>query len=240
MSRENEIACLNFVARALSVGTIEKTNCDLKIVRAIFEKVHCNLDSSVFPDFLFDGGLIEHFLVSSSKETRKGSDYKIHEHKSKKEFKNFFAKHDNAFLSMEMRPGSFSSYSISSIYENSSYNYFVGSVKRNFYNHIESLTKSGLQHEIVIFLIEQQDGRLGVYEKDSFIKFYLLSEDKNLLNYFKNYFPLVDYVIFKSTDSVEIIDLSLIDEMIECVKENIDIRGGRKIDTVVKIYTDLW
>ena len=38
-----------------------------------------NIDSNTFPDFVIDGGGIEHFKITSSKETKKGANFKKEE-----------------------------------------------------------------------------------------------------------------------------------------------------------------
>ena len=102
-----------------------------------------------------------------------------------------------------------------------------------------SLMNSDYLDQTVIFLIEQEDARLCIYENGRFKRFYLLSEDKELLTYLKDKYPALNYVIFNSTDSVEIIDLSKVDDLIKNAKKGLDIRSGRKRDLTLKYYWDL-
>ena len=45
---------------------------DDKLFLGILEKAEPNPQKNEFPDFIFDGGFIEHFQVSAANETRKG------------------------------------------------------------------------------------------------------------------------------------------------------------------------
>lgn len=241
MARRNELDCLNLVRKAICGSSnikIERANCDLNSIRKFLNTARELSDSSKFPDFIFGCGIIEHFAVTGYKESIKGSEFKIEEFKRNKETETFFKEEDKKFLNSSRYPGTFYSVNHENIYSNSTYENFVFSFKRNFNHHLESLQKSKYMNETVIFLIEQEDARLGIYENNMFKGFYLLSEDKILLSYLKEKFPSVNYVIFNSADSVEIIDLSNIDLLLKRAKDGLDIRGGRKREHKLKIYFD--
>lgn len=239
MARKNEIDCLNNVLRILKTSNQSKNKTVLAKVISILEDARENKDSNAFPDFISSCGLVEHFIVSASKETRKGSEYKIHETNEKLAISNLIKKKDAAFLSSASSPGTMETICVQSEFNETSYGCFVSSFKRNVDNHLKSLLRVGNSKGVVVFLIEQQDGRLSIYKNDSFYKFYLLAKDKILLNYLKEIRGLVHYVVFNSADTVEIIDLSQIDSLLLNADENQDIRGGRKIDLTTKIYIDL-
>lgn len=242
MARSNELNCLNIIRSALrheKFFHVEASNCDEKVIVNVLKTIVEPQDSNRFPDFVFDGGIIEHFAVTGYKESRKGSEFKIEESKGNKETEEFFKKEDKKFIDSSRNPGTFQSVTHENTYNNSTYDDFLFSFKRNFDNHLVSLQKSKYVNEIVVFLIEQEDARLGIYENDIFNRFYLLSEDKTLLTYLKEKYPLVNYVIFNSADSVEIIDLSNIDILIKNAKTALDIRSGRKRDLTIKLYFDL-
>ena len=90
----------------------------------------------------------------------------------------------------------------------------------------------------VVFLIEQQDARMGIYVNDCFREFYLISKDKNLLLWFKNYANLIKYIVFTVVDSVEIIELSEIEDLIKTANSSMDIRGGRLISLSSMLFLD--
>lgn len=242
MSRDNELNCLNNIKNAFCKSNnmhIDACNCNREKIRKIFLNANENEDSNTFPDFNFEGGIIEHFIITGYKESKKGSAFKIEESKANKETDIFFKEEDKKFLNSPRNPGTYHTISHENTYSNSVYKDFLSSFKRNFNNHLESLQKSKHINETVIFLIEQEDARFGIYQNNRFTRFYLLSEDKSLLMYLKEQYPLVNYVIFNSADSVEIIDLSNLEPLISRANEGLDIRSGRKRELSLKIYWDL-
>ena len=70
---EQELYCLNFIKEHLESDSMfygmSKEDCD-RIEKMILSAVP-NPRSSEFPDFICDGGFIEHFQISSGKTTRK-------------------------------------------------------------------------------------------------------------------------------------------------------------------------
>ena len=242
MARDNEVNCIKNVISAFrdeGCFHIESCNCNRSDILKALQNLSEPSDANQFPDFIFNDGIIEHFVVTGYKESIKGSEFKIEEFKRNKETETFFKEEDKKILNSSRNPGTFYSVNHENTYSNSTYENFVFSFKRNFNHHSESLQKSKYMNEAVIFLIEQEDARLGIYENNMFKRFYLLSEDKILLSYLKEKFPLINYVIFNSNDSVEIIDLSNLEKMINRAKEGLDIRSGRKREPSLKIYWDL-
>lgn len=71
------------------VKKLAKAKNDTRLL-AILNKVTANSESNSFPDFMFDGGFIEHFQVSAANENKKGSKHNIavsdFERKSKETF----------------------------------------------------------------------------------------------------------------------------------------------------------
>ena len=80
---EQELYCLNFIKEHLESDSMfygmSKEDCD-RIEKMILSAVP-NPRSSEFPDFICDGGFIEHFQISSGKTTKKGSLHKQNEAK---------------------------------------------------------------------------------------------------------------------------------------------------------------
>lgn len=50
---------------------------NLSLLRKIIDEAKEIGNDNAFPDFAFEGGIIEHFIVSPSKENKKGSYCKI-------------------------------------------------------------------------------------------------------------------------------------------------------------------
>lgn len=240
--RDNELACLNKIKDAyINYGVLKKEfdNSDYLIMESVFNSAYQNKEHNNFPDFFFDSGIIEHFEVTASEETRKGSKYKIDDVGKKKETDQYFNELDEEFLQSEHHPGTFVTKSREDTHECFSYEAFEKSFKRNTNKHLVSLRKSLYNDKIVVFLIEQQGARLCIYANDRFYKFYTLSEDKNLLLYIKENMGGVNYIIFTASDSYEILDLAKIDVMIARAKDELDIRGGKQRNISLKVYIDM-
>ena len=187
-----------------------------------------NPSPSSFPDFVFNGGVIEHFEITSSKSNRNG-----YEHKRKHVgFEQMIGQEENAFKeAMDETPsfGTVQSKSWSFTYPLHSYNYLVKSFTEKWKHHIESLTKYNGQHEIGIFLIDYPETVLGhnidfgvlperlygdlLFRDDH--KWYRLSRDKDLLNIVYGYRKMIKYVIFKNEDYFEVIATETIPELIK-------------------------
>lgn len=240
--RQNELNCLNKIKDSFLYSKgIKKAfdNSDCLIMESILNSAHQNEKHSDFPDFFFDGGIIEHFEVTASDETCKGSQYKIDDAYCQRENEKYFKQLDKEFLESPRHPGLATTHTVEDTHECFSYESFVKSFKRNAEHHLKSLRNSEYVDQVVVFLIEQESARLGVYVNDVFNRFYKLSEDKKLLQYIKETLVDVNYIIFNATDAYEIIDISKSDLMIARAKENLNIRGGTQKNVSVKFHIDL-
>lgn len=182
-----------------------------------------NPESNDFPDFIFDSGFIEHFQITSSKETRKGA----------KQIKR--DKQDEAQLQKGVERAIQSGYqgivrNLSYFVSGHNYENLEYSFKKNFENHIDSLRKWDGNQEIGIFLIEYTDMALNMGECLTFeqndgtrisevMYDYYLSRDNNLLEYLQQYKSEIKFVIFKNSEVVEIIDVSKVEEIIKMQNE---------------------
>ncbi len=63
-----------------------------------------NHDVSKFPDFIFDEGFIEHFQVTSAKETKSGDEHRIAEVEFDRDSKAEFEREKQEFLSSKPHP----------------------------------------------------------------------------------------------------------------------------------------
>ncbi len=240
--RQNELDCLNKIKDSfIYFKGIKKVfdNSDCLRMKSILCSAHQNEKHSDFPDFFFDGGIIEHFEVTASDETRKGSQYKIDDAYCQREKEEHFKQLDKEFLQSPHHPGTMTTQTVEDTYKCFSYESFVKSFKRNAKHHLKSLRNSEYTNQLVVFLIEQESASLCIYANGVFNRFYKLSEDKKLLQYIKATLVDVDYIVFNATDAYEVIDLSKIDSMIADAKENLDIRGGRQKNVTIKLYIDL-
>ncbi len=189
-----------------------------------------NPSPSVFPDFLFDGGFIEHFEITSSRSNRNGYDHK----RKHVAFEQMAEQEENAFKeAMDEKPsfGTVQSKSWSFAYPQHSYDYLVKSFTENWNHHIESLSKYDAQYKTGIFLIDYPEIVLGhnidfdvlserlygdlLFRDDH--KWYRLSRDRDLLNFIYDYREMIKYVIFKNMDYFEVIATEAIPELIKLV-----------------------
>ena len=240
--RENELACLNRVKDGfINYTSIKKEfdNSDYLIMSSILSAAQQNEKHNDFPDFFFNDGIIEHFEVTASEETRKGSQYKADDAYCQREKDKHFKQLDREFMESDYHSGTITTQTVEDTYKCFSYKAFAKSFKRNTDKHLVSLRKSLYGDKIVVFLIEQQGARLCIYANNQFYKFYTLSEDKNLLLYIKENMSDVNYIIFTASDSCEILDLSKIDMMISRAKDKQDIRGGTQRNISLKLYIDM-
>lgn len=240
--RQNELDCLNKIKDSfIYFKGVKKVfdNSDYLTMESILGSARQNEKHSEFPDFFFDGGIIEHFEVTASDETRKGSQYKVDDAYCQREKEKHFKHLDKEFMESPHHPGTTTTQTVEDTHECFSYESFAKSFKRNAEHHLKSLKNSEYVNQVVVFLIEQESASLGIYVNNIFDRFYKLSEDKKLLQYIKETLTDVNYIIFNATDAYEVIDLSKIDLMIARAKENLDIRGGRQKNVSIKLYIDL-
>ena len=89
---EQEQQCFDIVRDKLEKYQYSSTlsEKELNAIRYIFQTSIPNPNSSEFPDFIFENGFIEHFEVTSSKETNKGAKVKAAESAFERENENIF------------------------------------------------------------------------------------------------------------------------------------------------------
>lgn len=211
MTGERELNCLNKVKNEM--GNWKKIGLNYKnyieICNAIKNSIP-NDNPSAFPDFVFNNGFIEHFEISSSKTTRKGSKQKMESQEFLREVnKNVKDMKENDTVKISMQQ----------VCCEHSYEYLRKSFKDTWNNHICSLKKYNGAKDVPIFLIEYQDISLGMTEDVSeypFLlddihkaiknQFYRLCYDKELLRFIydtsKDY---IKYIIFINLDTIDII-----------------------------------
>lgn len=105
---------------------------------------------TIFPDFISEDGFIEHFEVTSGKETRKGADVVRRRSDAKKEHINVIEN------KTDDKQGTFS-YSTIVDRSNESLAFFTASFKKNWEKHINSLKKYNGAKHASCFLISSDD-----------------------------------------------------------------------------------
>lgn len=184
-------------------------------VANILRKAKANEQANNFPDFVFDNGFIEHFQFTSSKETKKGSRQTIQE----KDFERKAEKCETEFRERCNNTPDFEnirSVSTSMDIPEHSEEYLHESFKRNFGNHIKSLENYNGNKKVGIFMVENFEFAVNMYEdiynglKENVsygdlrqaqdFSCYRLSRDKVLLNYLYEYRDKIKYVIYVYND----------------------------------------
>ena len=170
---------------------------------------------------------MEHFSVTSSKENKKGSAFKKEESINDKKIQKIIKDWQDCCAKLLIKGNAIRTNVIENTYSDLSYEYFINSFNKNLLHHIESLKKYHIDNKKVIFLIELQDALMGIYRHDVFYKFYELNKDKKALFVLKSFVNLLDVVILRASDRIEVIDMKKCDELYEFSYCEEDIRGGR-------------
>ncbi len=232
---ERELECLQAVSKAM----LEREQ-----IKVYLNLAKPNPNPNNFPDFIFNNGFIEHFQVTSAKETKKGGKHCIAESVFEKDSQIDFEKYKQEFFDSKPCPKTI--YTKSSEMEQIEYSYehFVISFKRNIKNHIESLDKYSGDKTVGIFLVEHTGGKITILKNGRFFSFYKIRYDRELLKYLYSFVSQLKYVIYYYGDisgdlPFEIIEISKIPDMIEKVPNDIAFGAGRFINARPIIFLDL-
>ncbi len=212
-------------------GLSDSDKSELK--HAIFTSMP-NQQSSMFPDFVFDGGFVEHFKITASRESRrKGSEQKRQESNFQKECATAFREMKNK---LDQQPpehlptGQVKLFSESHEMFSPEYQYefYISSFQNNFTHHINSLQKYSETQETGIFLIEYTGALLKVMKDGYFTKrFYSPSLDIKILHFLQSYKDILQYIVFTDGQHCEALSLKNIESVIEKIPDRIYFEFGR-------------
>lgn len=211
---------------------------DREVFRNIINSCVENPNKSEFPDFVSEYGIVEHFLVSSSKTSkRKGALQK----RKDAEIKNKLLKElDNSDEPMTLS----ADYSC----EEHSYNYFTESFKSSFEHHLKSLSEYKGINTTCVFMIEYQDNMLRMHEsmpdnlpdccewgglEYTYLtnrREYSIAYDKDILQYISEHSDMVQYVVFYNHHNADVISTKNIPYIIQMLAYNIKVhspQGGK-------------
>ena len=87
--------------------------------------------------------------------------------------------------------------------------------------------------------MEQQTARLWIDEGIIPIKFYELHRDKKALSILKQHCISVNYIIYYVADSIEVLDMSKINELLSESLVYEKVKGGRLIKNQLNLLIDL-
>ena len=234
---ETERQCLDIVKEIFDFSICYACSYEeSELICELFRTAADNPNASQFPDFICDGGFIEHFEVTSSHSNRNGSFMKRELHKLDKEAKE----KETAFKSEMNETPCFEGKSIRTDAWHSSHSYedFCISFKRSWKNHIDSLNKYTGDQSTGIFMVQYCDSalkmdlnypdvKLGLYYGDLLETLqspsYRLTCDSDLLEYIYQFKEQIKYVAFVNQDCFhgircEIISVKNIPEILKIVK----------------------
>ena len=204
---------------------------EIKIVENALRTAMPNQSASSFPDFLFKGGFIERFEITSSETSNKGSKQR----KTENEFDEQVQKEIRVIqeeINKNPVVGEVKSYHWENEYPEHSYENLQKSFHQNFEHHLERVEQYQGEKEIKIFMIHYPDLSIstiedlykdiqhGIHvgdlrEQQSF-QCYRLSRDKEMLNYLYQFNGKIDYIIFLACNApYEIIGIKHIPEMLK-------------------------
>ena len=233
----DEKKCLEYVTKALAkqnnAEIVFENVGDINLLLRLLKTVIPNPQATEFPDFVSDYAIVEHFSITSSKENRKGSIFKILQNNNNKETEKRTEEWNRSCLDQLFENNTIRSTVIRNIYNDFSYENFMESLERNLSHHINSLNKYDVKNRNTIFLIELQDAPMRVFEDGKFKQFYHLHTDRKALEILKQYKELLNVIIFRSSDRIELIDMEKYDIVLNCSNYQKDIRGGRLIENKV-------
>ena len=238
MQRQQEKECFERVKK------LAKDKNDTRLLSFLY-KATANSESSLFPDFLFDGGFIEHFQVSAANENKKGSKHNIAVNDFERESKETFEQEKNDFLQSPPRKNPvIGTYDLKVVTHEMacpeySYESFVKSFKRNFEKHIKSLQNYTGVKSIGIFLIELVGANITIMRNNCFIAFYRLAFDRKLLTYINQYADYLKFIIFASADSYELLELKEIPKLLNTIPQGITFGVGRYINQESRLFIDI-
>ncbi len=232
----------------LCLQTVKKFIPTLHPVHLYLDGARQNDNLSEFPDFIFERGFIEHFQVTSAKETSKGDKHRISEAQFEKESQEEFGKKQREFLGSIPNPGTLFTKVLEMASPEYSYKNYVESFKRNFEHHIRSMNKYDGDKSVGIFLLEYTGARITVMQKGKPFQFYKIAYDKELLSYLSCFGDKIKYLICFWGDtqgdlngemSCEIVEMSKVPDMLNNVPQDISFDVGRYTYLKLNLFLDI-
>ena len=241
----------NIKPRQKELDCLEKSKKFISTTDSVYkylELARTNHNANDFPDFIFYSGYIEHFQVTSASETKKGDKHRIAESEFEREGEKILNELQLEYEQLEPCSGRLINDILEMPCPEYSYDNFVKSFKQNFENHIRSMEHYHGDKSVGIFLIEYSGARIKVMKGDSFLEFYKIKCDKNMLLYLQDFADKLKYIICfwgdtqgdKSRDSsCEVIEISRIQEMILNTPPNIEFEMGQMKAIKQCLFLDL-
>ena len=217
-----EQACLDCVFRTgVYIWSDSDSECD--IIEQALKSAKPNDVWNAFPDFICDNGFIEHFEVTSTKQTGKGSKMRVQRCSMNQEMNRFRAKMIDA--QMQLVPGAVYSKSVQRKTETATHEFLLLSLKRQWEEHLKKFVsyvkKAGqqdfsafmvdLRYENLLFMIEEIPVEIRRAENLQFVRQpYWPLADALLLRRLAEYADEVKYVIFVKQGRCDVVPVSML------------------------------
>lgn len=163
MQGEMEKKCLRLMQKKM--GSIEGattfwgcTVSERRMLQSMILETEENPNKNDFPDLISEGGFIEHFQITSAKETRKGSMHISNEVKHDREFEREVLKKKDVFS------GSKAGLEIQKTYNVSGHQhkFLIDSMNKNCTNHLQSFDNYTGLKGTGIFMVQYTDAALEI------------------------------------------------------------------------------
>ena len=218
-----EKKCLEKAREQLSIkNCFALPQAEFENIKKYVQLAKLNGQRNEFPDFLFPGGFIEHFKITSAPESQSKGSAHI------RGISNFHQKCDQKMKEMAVATQAaefFDAYQ----YKRHSHSNLTVSFKRNWESHIDSLRNTPkFDGHIGVFMVHYCDKALKMHgqppgasdmklshEDIEMIDDYSLSRDQKLLQYLRNYRGVIKYVIFVNSIATEVISIDSIEIRLE-------------------------
>ena len=208
------------------------SNEDAIAMRQQLQHAKHNHITDVFPDFYIPDGFVEHFRITSSNESSKGSRQKREDD------------HCNQALD-EMLTSATQSQCQSQSTIQHTHEYFLKSLQKNWDSHANSFQKYTGKQNVSAFLLDYEDNMLYMYQQtgrkydtspESSLPCYFLSRDAQALSWIYANHHNVQYVLFTNHDIVECIKIQSIPALLKNISKYC-IKGMHGLHTtcVIKI-----
>lgn len=217
-----EQACLDCVFRT-GVHIWSDSDSERDIIERALKSAKPNDVWNAFPDFICDNGFIEHFEITSTKQTRKGSKMRVQRCDMNQEMDRFRAKMTDA--QAQLVPGVVYSKSVQRKMETATHEFLLSSLKRQWEEHLKKFVlyaeKAGqqdfsafmvdLRYENLLFMIEEIPVEIRRAENLQPVRQpYWPMADALLLRRLAGYVGGVKYVIFVKQGRCDVVPMSML------------------------------
>lgn len=217
-----EQSCLDCVFQT-GIWVWSNSDSEWDAVQQILKSAKPNVTWNAFPDFVCDNGLIEHFEVTSTKQTKKGSKMRIQRCDMVREMNEFRDKVDN--MQLQLVPGSIYSKAVCRNAEDATHEFLLLSLENQWKKHLkkfDSYVKDNGQQDFSAFMVDlRYENQLVMIENIPMSEqvaenlrpsrqLYWPLADKLLLRSLAEYAGSIKYVMFVKQGRCDVVPVSML------------------------------